>query len=55
MDISSKQEGSTIVKLTQENIPEQDQYGNENVREVTENGWQLQIFNRIRAVFGYGL
>lgn len=55
MDITSPQEGSTLLKLVQKNIPGQDQFGNENIKELTENGWKQQIFDRIRAVFGYGL
>lgn len=55
MDITSPQEGTTIVHLSQTGIPEEDQFGNENVKSMTENGWVEQIMRRIRAVFGYGL
>ncbi|GMH40944.1 hypothetical protein BSKO_08848 [Bryopsis sp. KO-2023] len=55
MNITSPQEGTTVVNLSQTGIPEEDQFGNENVKSMTENGWTGQIMTRIRAVFGYGL
>ncbi|GBG74319.1 hypothetical protein CBR_g18730, partial [Chara braunii] len=45
--------GTTIVKLTQSDVPEEDRFGNHTVVENTERGWRDLIFNRIRAVFGY--
>ncbi|GLJ32966.1 hypothetical protein SUGI_0663860 [Cryptomeria japonica] len=47
--------GITVVKLTQTDIPEEDRFGNATVVENTERGWREHIFNRIRAVFGYGI
>ncbi|KAG2683292.1 hypothetical protein I3760_10G025300 [Carya illinoinensis] len=47
--------GITVVKLAHTNIPEEDRYGNATVVENTERGWRDLIFNRIRAVFGFGI
>lgn len=47
--------GVTIIKLVQTDVPEEDRYGNETVVENTERGWRDLIFQRIRAIFGFGL
>ncbi|XP_009604993.1 uncharacterized protein LOC107784939 [Nicotiana tabacum] len=47
--------GVTVVKLTHSNVPEEDRYGNATVVENTERGWRDLIFNKIRAVFGFGI
>ncbi|XP_062167510.1 uncharacterized protein LOC133873772 [Alnus glutinosa] len=47
--------GLTVVKLTHTDIPEEDRYGNSTVVENTERGWRDLIFNKIRAVFGFGI
>lgn len=47
--------GVTIVKLTHTDVPEEDRYGNATVVENTERGWREHIFQRIRAVFGFGI
>uniref|UniRef100_A0A803LM32 Activator of Hsp90 ATPase AHSA1-like N-terminal domain-containing protein n=1 Tax=Chenopodium quinoa TaxID=63459 RepID=A0A803LM32_CHEQI len=47
--------GVTVVKLVQTDVPEEDRYGNETVVENTERGWRDLIFQRIRAIFGFGL
>ncbi|KAK9664616.1 hypothetical protein RND81_14G056400 [Saponaria officinalis] len=47
--------GLTVVKLVQTGVPEEDRYGNETVVENTERGWRDLIFQRIRAIFGFGL
>ncbi|KAL6145347.1 PREDICTED: activator of 90 kDa heat shock protein ATPase homolog [Fragaria vesca subsp. vesca] len=47
--------GLTVVKLTHVDIPEEDRYGNATVVENTERGWRDLIFQRIRAVFGFGI
>ncbi|KAJ1396054.1 START-like domain superfamily [Sesbania bispinosa] len=47
--------GVTIVKLTHTDVPEEDRYGNATVVENTERGWRDLIFQRIRAVFGFGI
>ncbi|CAL9042990.1 uncharacterized protein LOC135623719 [Musa acuminata AAA Group] len=49
------EQGVTIVKLTQTNVPEEDKYGNATVVENTERGWRDLIFHKIRAVFGFGM
>ncbi|XP_014495257.1 activator of 90 kDa heat shock protein ATPase homolog [Vigna radiata var. radiata] len=47
--------GVTVVKLTHSDVPEEDRYGNATVAENTERGWRDLIFQRIRAVFGFGI
>ncbi|KAI4371278.1 hypothetical protein MLD38_019533 [Melastoma candidum] len=47
--------GVTMVRLTHTDIPEEDRYGNATVAENTERGWRDLIFNKIRAVFGFGI
>ncbi|XP_057450575.1 uncharacterized protein LOC130742487 [Lotus japonicus] len=47
--------GVTVVKLTHSDVPEEDRYGNATVVENTERGWKDLIFQRIRAVFGFGI
>ncbi|KNA18076.1 hypothetical protein SOVF_074170 [Spinacia oleracea] len=47
--------GVTVVKLVQTDVPEEDRYGNGTVVENTERGWRDLIFQRIRAIFGFGL
>ena len=46
--------GNCHLDLVQEDVPESDAYGNENVMDTTEIGWKAQIFDRIRQAFGYG-
>ncbi|KAI5318649.1 hypothetical protein L3X38_038357 [Prunus dulcis] len=41
--------------LTHSDIPEEDRYWNATVVEKTERGWRDLIFQRIRAVFGFGI
>ncbi|XLS47594.1 hypothetical protein HN51_021952, partial [Arachis hypogaea] len=47
--------GVTIVKLTHNDVPEEDKYGNATVVENTERGWRDLIFQRIRVVFVFGI
>ncbi|TKY53244.1 Activator of 90 kDa heat shock protein ATPase-like 1 [Spatholobus suberectus] len=47
--------GVTFVKLTHNDVPEEDRYGNATVVENTERGWRDLIFQRIRAAFGFGI
>ncbi|KAF9597244.1 hypothetical protein IFM89_016385 [Coptis chinensis] len=47
--------GYTVIKLKQTGVPEEDRYGNSTVVENTERGWRDLIFNKIRAVFGFGI
>ncbi|VAI75165.1 unnamed protein product [Triticum turgidum subsp. durum] len=47
--------GVTTIKLKQTDVPEEDRYGNSTVVENTERGWKELIFQRIRAVFGFGV
>ncbi|XP_061346385.1 uncharacterized protein LOC133292032 isoform X1 [Gastrolobium bilobum] len=47
--------GVTVIKLTHTDVPEEDRYGNATVVENTERGWRDLIFQRIRAVFGFGI
>ncbi|KAH1039164.1 hypothetical protein J1N35_040907 [Gossypium stocksii] len=47
--------GVTVIKLTHSDVPEEDRYGNATLVENTERGWRDLIFNKIRAVFGFGI
>ncbi|XVE75741.1 hypothetical protein DITRI_Ditri12bG0117200 [Diplodiscus trichospermus] len=47
--------GVTTIRLTHTDVPEEDRYGNATVVENTERGWRDLIFNKIRAVFGFGI
>ncbi|XP_015055760.1 activator of 90 kDa heat shock protein ATPase homolog [Solanum pennellii] len=49
------QSGVTVINLTHTDVPEEDRYGNATVVENTERGWRDLIFNRVRAVFGFGI
>ncbi len=55
MDLEEPERGNTVLKLTHTDIPYADKFGNSDVVEVVEKGWQGQILQRIRSVFGYGL
>ncbi|KAG2686914.1 hypothetical protein I3760_09G028400 [Carya illinoinensis] len=55
LSLDEPQPGVTVVKLTHADIPEEDRYGNATVVENTERGWRDLIFNKIRAVFGFGI
>ncbi len=52
--LESPEVGTTVLKLNQTGIPEEDAFG-QAVMEHTESGWKGQIFTRIRQVFGYGV
>ncbi|CAL6431161.1 unnamed protein product [Bathycoccus prasinos] len=54
MVLKEPEPGNCILELTQTDVPEADAHGNENVMEVTENGWKNLIFARVRNAFGYG-
>eukprot|EP01025_Chloroclados_australasicus_P006891 TRINITY_DN1218_c0_g1_i1.p2 TRINITY_DN1218_c0_g1~~TRINITY_DN1218_c0_g1_i1.p2 ORF type:complete len:405 (+),score=56.41 TRINITY_DN1218_c0_g1_i1:141-1217(+) len=55
IELSENEPGNTEVILTQNGIPEEDKYGNVDVVGRVEQGWQQQVFYRIKAVFGYGI
>ncbi len=48
-------EGNTVLKLQQTGIPDSDKFGNDDALETTRKGWEGQILQRIRMVFGYGM
>jgi activator of HSP90 ATPase len=62
-DVSSKvsltlkepEPGTTILSLHQTGIPEEDRFGQAGVFEHVEKGWNIQVFTKIRQVFGYGV
>jgi activator of HSP90 ATPase len=54
IDITEPEHGTTVVQLTQTGVPIADKFGNESVVETTREGWQTNILDRIRKVFGYG-
>ena len=47
--------GNLVLQLNHTGIPDVDKFGNGNVVGQVENGWQQQVFGRIRGVFGYGV
>lgn len=53
--LDEPEEGTTILKIKHTQIPEEDSFGNSDVLQTTTAGWKMQIFHKIRAVFGYGL
>ncbi|KIZ07471.1 Activator heat shock protein ATPase [Monoraphidium neglectum] len=46
--------GATVLRLTQTEIPEEDRFGNHDVKLQVERGWEEQVFKRIKQVFGFG-
>eukprot|EP00882_Tetradesmus_deserticola_P008632 GHRQ01009101.1.p1 GENE.GHRQ01009101.1~~GHRQ01009101.1.p1 ORF type:complete len:352 (+),score=138.82 GHRQ01009101.1:1029-2084(+) len=55
IDLSEPEPGNTVLQLKHTGLPEADKYGHGDVQEQVEQGWRGQIFNRIRAVFGFGV
>lgn len=55
LTLEEPEPGLTVVKLTHTDVPEEDRYGNATVVENTEKGWRDLIFQKIRAVFGFGI
>jgi hypothetical protein len=55
IELSEPEPGNTVLQLKHTGLPEADKYGHGDVQEQVEQGWRGQIFNRIRAVFGYGV
>ena len=55
IELQEPQHGTTILTLKQTGIPYTDRFENGDVLENVERGWRLQILQRIKAVFGYGL
>ena len=53
--LEEPEEGTTILTIKHTQIPEEDSFGNGDVLQTTTSGWKMQIFHKIRAVFGYGL
>ena len=49
--------GTTVLHLRQTGIPAVDKFGHEtrDADRAAEEGWRLQILQRIRATFGYGM
>eukprot|EP00285_Hemiselmis_virescens_P014990 CAMPEP_0173378580 /NCGR_PEP_ID=MMETSP1356-20130122/1726_1 /TAXON_ID=77927 ORGANISM="Hemiselmis virescens, Strain PCC157" /NCGR_SAMPLE_ID=MMETSP1356 /ASSEMBLY_ACC=CAM_ASM_000847 /LENGTH=294 /DNA_ID=CAMNT_0014331689 /DNA_START=11 /DNA_END=895 /DNA_ORIENTATION=- len=46
--------GTTEVAMRQTGVPAEDVHGNSNMRQVVEEGWKRNIFDRIKMVFGFG-
>jgi hypothetical protein len=46
--------GNTKVKLVQTGVPSSDVHGNSNMKQVVEEGWKRNVFDRIKMVYGYG-
>jgi activator of HSP90 ATPase len=55
VDIEEASKGDVRLKLRQSGIPSSDRYGNHDVQGTTLHGWRMQVFQRIRQVFGYGM
>lgn len=55
LTLEEPEPGLTVVQLNHVDVPEEDRYGNATVVENTERGWRDLIFQRIRAVFGFGI
>ena len=55
ISLSEPETGTTILKLSQEGIPDEDRFGQGGVYEHVERGWSMQVFTRIRQIFGYGV
>ncbi|CAK9148442.1 unnamed protein product [Ilex paraguariensis] len=55
LTLDEPEPGVTSIKLTHTDVPEEDRYGNATVVDNTERGWRDLIFNKIRAVFGFGI
>lgn len=55
VELSEPEPGNTVLQLKHTGLPEADKFGHGDVQEQVEQGWRGQIFNRIRAVFGYGV
>ncbi|GFR40180.1 hypothetical protein Agub_g737, partial [Astrephomene gubernaculifera] len=54
IEISEPEYGNTVVRICHSGLPPADRFGNEDTADVTERGWQSQVLQRIRQVFGYG-
>lgn len=54
VDLREPEPGSTTLQLKVSGVPEEDRFGNHDVRLQMERGWQDQVLKRIRQVFGYG-
>lgn len=55
ISLSEPESGTTILKLHQTGIPDEDRFGQGGVFEHVEKGWNGQVFTRIRQIFGYGV
>lgn len=55
MEFEARDAGETVLHVRQTGIPEEDQYGNEDVLSNVQQGWRQQILFRIKAVFWYGV
>lgn len=54
IELTESTAGECKLVLTQTGIPRTDKTGQSGVLERTERGWRDNIFNRIKAVFGFG-
>ena len=45
--------GVTELTLLQTGVPNKDQYGNPGVLESTKQGWNENIFTKLKKVLGY--
>ncbi|KAI8476840.1 MAG: activator of Hsp90 ATPase [Monoraphidium minutum] len=54
LTLEEPEPGATVARLLQTGIPEEDAFGNHDVKIQVERGWDEQIFKRIKQVFGFG-
>ena len=54
LELADPEPGTTVVALLQTGIPEEDRFGNPDVKAQVEAGWRDQVFRRVRQVFGFG-
>lgn len=46
--------GTTVLSLSQDRIPEEDRFGNHDVKTQVEVGWRERVFRPVRQIFGFG-
>lgn len=54
LEFKEPEPGTTFVHVHHTDIPVTDKFGTEGVIDNVQRGWNGQIFQRIKAVFGYG-
>lgn len=55
IELSEPEPGNTVLQLNHTGLPEEDKYGHSDVQQQVEQGWKRQVFESIKAVFGFGV